>query len=63
MKLSSHAYNCLYRYGYRQIGEIAKLPAEKIRVMKGIGKKTADEIARALHLCGIFGTDWDLHIL
>ena len=59
MKLSSHAYNCLHRYGYRQIGEITKLPAEKIRTMKGMGKKTTAEIAGALKDYGITDTEWD----
>lgn len=63
MDLSGRAHSCLHYAGYRLISEVAALPEFDIQRMRNLGKKTANEIALALHKLGIFGTDWDLFLL
>ncbi len=59
MDISSRAQNCLRSYQCQRIGDVAKVPIEAIWRMRNLGKKSADEIVRALHRCHIFGTAWD----
>lgn len=58
LNLSTGAYNCLNRMGYVYIGEVAALSEYSIRVMHGLGRKYADEVARALQDKGIGRTAW-----
>ena len=59
MKLSTHAYNSLIRNGCRYVSDVAMLPAERIRIMKNVGKITIQEVIRALKECGITDTEWE----
>ena len=60
MKLTSRAYNVLLHGNCRYVWDVANLPVEKIRVLRNLGKVTAQEIAQALKELGITGTDWEL---
>lgn len=62
MDLSSRAFNCLVRAGYKYIGDVAALRDTQIRVMRNLGKVSANEIAQALRSYGILHTDWDLYL-
>lgn len=59
MQLSVRACNCLRLYGCRYVVDVAKVPADEILRMKGIGKVSADEIAQTLAGYGIRDTDWE----
>lgn len=63
LNLSSRAYNCLYRTGYRRIRDIASLNKEQIFAMRNLGRKSADEIAKVLLAHGITQTDWNEYLL
>jgi len=59
MKLSYHAYNCLNRIGCRYVDDVVKLTAKEILRIRGMGKKTAQEISRVLAEKGMKDTEWD----
>ena len=63
MGLSSRARNCLMRAGLERIRDVASIKHTKIRCMRQLGAKSADEVARSLQAMGIYGTDWDLFLL
>ncbi len=63
MEISVRAQNCLQSCQCRRIGDVAKVPIETIWRMRNLGKKSADEIARALNRNRIFGTAWDAYLL
>ncbi len=59
LNLSSRALNCLTRQDCETIGDGATLPEKTILRMRGLGKKSAGEIANALFDRGILHTAWD----
>lgn len=59
MRLTTRAYNCLVRNGFRYVGDVAKASAEQIRFMHNMGKTTETEITQALKRLGITDTDWE----
>ena len=48
MELSVRAYNCLCRAGYKNVGELIDLPAEKIMTIRNLGKKSFEEVVHTL---------------
>lgn len=63
LELSTRAFQCLRRMGCHRIGDVAAKDAESILKTRNMGKKSMDEIARALHKRNIVGTAWDQFIL
>lgn len=63
LELSTRAFQCLRRMGCNRIGDVAEKDAESILKTRNMGKKSMDEIARALHKRNIVGTAWDQFIL
>lgn len=63
LNLSPRAYNCLDRAGYATIGQVAEIDREKILSMRGLGKRSMDEIARALKHLKVPCTPWYEFIL
>lgn len=63
MSLGTRARNCLLWAGYQRIGDITALSEDQIRATRGLGPKTADEIARALVLLGIRYSEWNKFLL
>ncbi len=61
--LSARAVNCLHAYNCRRVADVARLSAETIGRMRGLGKLTADEIARSLHAHEVLLTAWDAFLL
>ncbi len=61
--LSVRPRNCLRAYGCERIADVVRLPKTVICRMRGLGKKSADEIARSLHKQGIFSVPWDDFLL
>jgi len=61
--LSTAAFNCLQFAKIKRIGEVAQLQEEQICVMRNLGIKRADEIARAMQKYGIYHTAWDKYLL
>ncbi len=61
--LSSRALHCLQFYKCVRIADVAQIPDTTIRVMRGLGSISADEIARALQANGIVHTAWDAFVL
>lgn len=61
--LSARARNSLTRAGLERIRDVAAVKHTKIRYMRQLGVKSADEVARSLQSMGIRGTDWDLFLL
>ena len=61
--LSTRARNSLIQAGMGRIRDVATANRTKIRYMRHLGPKSADEVARALRAMGICGTDWDLFLL
>ncbi len=57
--LSIRALNCLRGANCQRVAEAAWLSEEDIHRMRGLGRKTADEIACNLNAHGIFCTAWD----
>lgn len=62
LPLSARAINCLHINGYKSLQEIVNLNSDKIWCMRGLGIKTADEIARAIQNCGFQNTHWDRYL-
>ena len=50
--LSVRAYNCLWRAGYRTLGQIAEHTEAEIMKVRNIGYKAFDEVKNALHAAG-----------
>lgn len=63
LNLSIRARMVLSQAQYSHISDLVKLDQWEIWALRGMGKKTADEIARALHKQGIRCTDWDKFLL
>ncbi len=61
--LSARARNCLRAAGCERVADVARLSAEAIYRMRGLGRLGADEIARSLHDHGILLTDWDVFFI
>ena len=61
--LSARARNSLTQAGMTRIRDVASANRTRIRYMRQLGPKSADEVARALQAMGIRGTDWDLFLL
>ncbi len=61
--VSVRALHCLQFYKCVRIADVAKIPDTTIRVMRGLGAVTADEVARALQDHGIVHTAWEAFIL
>ena len=59
LPISFHAQASLTHSGCRYVSEVAKLPADKIKSLRNVGKVTAREIAQALKEFGITDTEWD----
>ncbi len=57
--LSSRPLNCLRACQCKRVQDVAELPQEVIQRMRNLGRKSGDEIARALHQQQIFGSAWD----
>jgi len=63
LNLSVRALNCLHGAGCRYIRDVVNLDRDEIWRMRGLGIKTADEIARAILNCGFRNTHWDRYFL
>ncbi len=63
LELSTRARNCLAARGCESIADVANLSESRIFRMRGLGKGSADEIARALREKGICHTAWDRYLL
>ncbi len=61
--LSSRALHCQQFYKCARIADVARIPDTTIRVMRGLGAVTADEIARALQDNGIVHTAWEAFLI
>lgn len=59
LNLSTRSYNCLRWKEYKTIGVIASLSKHQISVIRNLGRKSIREITQALHVYGIYDTDWD----
>lgn len=59
LKLSTAAYNCLRRARCRYVSDVAMLSAYEIRMIRGMGKTTANDIIQALKNFGITDTEWE----
>ena len=59
MNISARAQAGLSYIGCRYLIDVAKLPADKIKSLRQIGKVTANEVAQALKEYGIMDTAWD----
>lgn len=62
MNISMRAYNCLIRVGCSYVADIAVLSGQKIAVARGLGPKTASEIARWLDDHGICYTERSVYL-
>ena len=56
--LSPRARHCLIQAGCADIADVAMLSGDQIATMRGLGKKTASEIAQWLDENGICYTAW-----
>lgn len=63
LNLSTRAFQCLRRMGCHKIGDVTEKDADDIMRTRNMGKKSMDEIARALRKRNITGTVWDQFIL
>lgn len=57
-ELSARARHCLIQAGCADVADVARLSKHKISTMRGLGKKTASEVARWLARNGIYYTAW-----
>ena len=62
LNLSSRVLEALHR-SYTRIGELAVLDNYDILKIRGLGKTSANEVARALNANGIRRTQWDAFLL
>lgn len=58
LSLSPRTYHCLDQAGYLTIGQVVELEREKILSMRGLGKRSMNEVARALQHLKIPSTPW-----
>ena len=63
MGLSSRAYHCLKSAGYLYVHDIAELDSTKIARIRGLGARSANEVALALQKLGLTFTVWNNYIL
>ena len=63
LHLSTRALGCLRRLGCVNIGDVVDKDADRIIRVRGMGKGTLNEIARALRQMNITGTVWDQFLL
>ncbi len=63
LNLSTRCFNCLHENQYLRIQDLAQITPLQIYRMRNMGKKSANEIARALHRFGVFPTAWDEFVL
>ena len=63
MGLSSRTYHCLKNAGYLYVHDIAGLDSTKIARIRGLGAKSANEVAIALQKLGLACTIWSNYIL
>lgn len=63
LELSTRAFQCLRRMGCNRIGDVIDKDTDTILRTRNMGKRSMDEIARALHKQNIIGTVWDQFIL
>ncbi len=61
--LSARAVNCLHAYHCERVADVARLSADTIGRMRGLGRRTADEIARSLLEHRILPTAWEAFLL
>ena len=59
MDISFHAKASLTQIGCRYVSDVAKLPADRIRTLRNVGKVTVRNVAQALKEYGITDTEWD----
>ena len=62
MGLSTKAYHCLQREKCRCVRDVAAFDAERVDHIRGMGPKTAGQIARILRGYGIANTAWDKYL-
>lgn len=62
MELSARACNCLTQAGCADVADVAMLSDHRIATMRGLGKKTASEVARWLEAHGVHYTAWYKYI-
>ena len=62
MALSSRVHNCLKLAGCVYVKDVAKLDEFQISTMRGVGTKTASEIAKWLDRNGICYTAWSSYL-
>lgn len=62
LNLSARASNCLARAGCERIRDVTAIPENRIMVIRNLGRKTADEIARALDKLEI-DSDWKFFLI
>lgn len=62
MRLSLRAENCLRTAGCICVADVAALEHHAISIMRGLGDKSASEIAQWLVARGIVHTAWDLFL-
>ncbi len=63
LDLSARPRNCLLACGCQCVADVVALSDERIRYMRLLGPKSADEVARVLRQHGILGTAWDAFLL
>lgn len=63
LAISVRSLNCLTRIGCTTIDDVVRISDERILRARNMGRKSADEIARALKQRGIHHTEWDKYIL
>ena len=63
LNLSVRPHNCLIAKQCKTIGDVARLSADQIRVLRNFGKKSAAEVAQKLCKLGIQKSDWDLFLV
>jgi len=62
MQISQRAYHCLLRANCVYVADVAALSADAIGTLRGLGAKTAREIAHWLDACGIRYTHWAAYL-
>lgn len=62
MNISIRAKNCLFRSGYRTVGDIINLSTEEIRAIRSMGFQSSATVAKALQAMNITETGWDFFL-
>lgn len=60
LELSYRSVSCLKRAGLHTVGEVMALHEEQIRCIRGMGNKTAAEVANALQKAGLSCPLWEM---